>query len=199
AAPVLITSRAQAGKLAKLAPLTLYVEDREPPGPPPPDRAGPGHLAYLMYTSGSTGTPKGVQIEHRSIVRLVGRVDYVRLGRDVVFLHAAPLGFDASTLELWGPLLHGGRVAIYLEPVPTGRGLARAIAAHGVTTAWLTAALFNSVVDEDPRLLAGLRQLFTGGEALSPSHLRRALAALPATELANGYRPTGRATVPPQY
>src|SRR6185369_8194716 len=138
----------------------------------------------------STGLPKGVQIEHRSIVRLVGRVSYVRLDADTRFLHAAPLGFDASTLELWGPLLHGGACVVYRDPIPTGRGLARAIAAHGVTSAWLTAALFNSVVDEDPGLLAGLRQLYTGGEVLSPSHVRRALAALPATELVNGYGPT---------
>jgi non-ribosomal peptide synthetase component F len=152
-----------------------------------------------MYTSGSTGKPKGVQIEHRSIVRLVGRVGYVRLDADTRFLHAAPLGFDASTLELWGPLLHGGACVIYGDPIPTGRGLARVIAAHGVTSAWLTAALFNSVVDEDPRLLSGLKQLFTGGEALSPSHVRRALAALPATELVNGYGPTECTTFTTTY
>ncbi len=147
-------------------------------------------LAYVLYTSGSTGTPKGVQIEHGSIIRLVGRVDYVRLATDTVMLHAAPLGFDASTLEVWGPLLNGGAIAIHSERVPTGRGLARTISGHGVTTAWLTAALFNAVVDEDPRLLSGLRQLYTGGEALSVSHVRRALASLPATELVNGYGPT---------
>ena len=147
-------------------------------------------LAYVLYTSGSTGTPKGVQIEHRSIVRLVGNVSYVRLAADTVVLHAAPLGFDASTLELWGPLLAGGAIAVHGERVPTGRGLQRTIGAHGVTTAWLTAALFNAVVDEDPRLLGGLRQLFTGGESLSVSHVRRALDALPQTELVNGYGPT---------
>ena len=143
-----------------------------------------------MYTSGSTGVPKGVQIEHRSIIRLVGDVGYVRLDERTRFLHAAPLGFDASTLELWGPLLHGGAVVIYQDAIPTGPGLARVIARHGVTSAWLTAALFNSVIDDDPRHLAGLAQLFTGGEALSPSHVRRALAALPDTELHNGYGPT---------
>src|SRR4029077_5732368 len=135
----------------------------------------PSSRAYVMYTSGSTGKPKGVQIEHRSIIRLVGRPAYVELTPATRFLHAAPLGFDASTLELWGPLLHGGACVVYTDPVPTGRGLARVIAAHGVTTMWLHPALFNSVVDEDPRLLAGVKQLFTGGEALSPSHIARAL------------------------
>ena len=197
-AQVLLIRRAKFGALGALAPRTLFVDDvltlaaGAPAGPrvERSERATPTTRAYVMYTSGSTGTPKGVQIEHRSIVRLVGKVSYVRLGPDTRFLHAAPLGFDASTLELWGPLLHGGAVVVYRDPVPTGRGLARAIAAHGVTTAWLTAALFNSIVDEDPTLLAGLRQLYTGGEALSPSHIRRALAALPDTELHNGYGPT---------
>jgi amino acid adenylation domain-containing protein len=193
-AKVLITRRALAERLVGLAPRTLFVDDElDTPGPPAgprPERAGPSNLAYVMYTSGSTGTPKGVQIEHRSIVRLVGLVDYVRLGPDTRFLHAAPLGFDASTLELWGPLLHGGAVVIHDEAVPTGRGLARIIKDHGVTTAWLTAALFNAVVDDDPAHLGGLAQLFTGGEALSPAHVRRALSTLSATELVNGYGPT---------
>ena len=60
-----------------------------------------------------------------------------------------------------------------------------------MTTAWLTAALFNA----DRRrgsaaACAALRQLLIGGEALSLPHVRRALAALPGTELINGYGPT---------
>jgi amino acid adenylation domain-containing protein len=201
-ARVLVTERARATTLASLTGRTVFVDE---PGAtaggaaPRAERATPTTRAYVMYTSGSTGKPKGVQIEHRSIIRLVGRPAYVRLDADTRFLHAAPLGFDASTLELWGPLVHGGAVVIYAEPVPTGRGLARVIADHGVTTAWLTAALFNAVVDEDPRLLTGIRQLYTGGEVLSPSHIRRALAALPGTELFNGYGPTECTTFTTTY
>eukprot|EP01035_Chromulina_nebulosa_P000519 gene520-729_t len=121
-------------------------------------------VAYVMYTSGSTGTPKGIEICHRSILRLVVGVDYVDLAPGRAMLHAAPLGFDAATLEIWGPLLNGGCCVVHDERVPTGAGLARTIARHGVHTAWLTAALFNAVVDDDPTHLAGLSQLFTGGE-----------------------------------
>ena len=192
-ARVVVTDRARAATVAALAPRTILVDD-EPTvaasSAPRPERATSATRAYVMYTSGSTGVPKGVQIEHRSILRLVGDVDYVRLDADTRFLHAAPLGFDASTLELWGPLVHGGAVVVYRDHVPTGPGLAAAIVRHGVTTAWLTAALFNAIVDDDPRHLAGLRQLYTGGEALSVAHVRRALAALPDTELHNGYGPT---------
>ena len=147
-------------------------------------------VAYVMYTSGSTGTPKGIEICHRSILRLVVGVDYVSLAPGLAMLHAAPLGFDAATLEIWGPLLNGGCCVIHDERVPTGAGLARTIARHDVHTAWLTAALFNAVVDDDPAHLSGLRHLFTGGEALSVPHVRRALAALPGLALSNGYGPT---------
>ncbi|MFS2203145.1 amino acid adenylation domain-containing protein [Variovorax sp. Varisp36] len=147
-------------------------------------------VAYVMYTSGSTGTPKGIEICHRSILRLVVGVDYVALAPGRAMLHAAPLGFDAATLEIWGPLLNGGCCVVHEERVPTGAGLARTIARHDVHTAWLTAALFNAVIDDDPAHLSGLRHLFTGGEALSVPHVRRALAALPGLTLSNGYGPT---------
>ena len=147
-------------------------------------------VAYVMYTSGSTGTPKGTEIVHRAIERLVCDVRYVELSEEHTLLHAAPLPFDASTFELWGALLCGGRVALYPDPVPTAAGLRSAVARFGVTTMWLTAALFNAVVDDDPTALGGLRQLLIGGEALSVPHVRRALAALPSTVIINGYGPT---------
>lgn len=151
------------------------------------DRDAP---AYVMYTSGSTGRPKGVEIAQRGILRLVVDADYIQLGPDTRFLHAAPLGFDASTLEIWGALLNGGCVIVHGETLPTGAGLAATIRRHGITHAWLTAALFNAVVDEDPRHLSGLRELFIGGEVLSVDHVRRALRALPGLRLCNGYGPT---------
>ena len=154
-----------------------------------PTHADGDSVAYVMYTSGSTGTPKGIEIRHRSILRLVVDAHYVDLpGR--AMLHAAPLGFDASTLEVWGPLLNGGRCVLHDEALPTAAGLARSIRDGEVTTAWLTAALFNAVVDDDPTQLAGLRQLLIGGEALSVAHVRRALQALPGLTLINGYGPT---------
>jgi non-ribosomal peptide synthetase component F len=68
-------------------------------------------LAYVMYTSGSTGVAKGVEIPHRAIIRLVRGVDYVELGHAPRILHAAPLGFDASTLEIGAA--RGGSVVVH--------------------------------------------------------------------------------------
>ena len=156
-------------------------------------------VAYIMYTSGSTGEPKGIEICHRSILRLVRGVEYVKLGSGVSFLHAAPLGFDASTLEIWGPLLNGGKCVLHDELVPTGPGLARSIRDHRVNAAWLTSALFNAIVDDDPKHLLGLDQLLIGGEALSVSHVHRALKALPETTIINGYGPTECTTFTATY
>ncbi|MET0398428.1 MAG: non-ribosomal peptide synthase/polyketide synthase, partial [Longimicrobiaceae bacterium] len=154
----------------------------------------PRGLAYVSYTSGSTGVPKGVQVPHHAVVRLVRGADYLELGSGETFLGLAPLSFDASTLELWGALLNGMRLALYPPEPVAARTLGAFLREQGVTTAWLTAGLFHAVVDEDVEALGGLRQLVAGGEALSVPHCRRVLRAHPRLRLVNGYGPTENTT-----
>jgi len=165
----------------------------EPASDPPP-LGNSRSLAYVIYTSGSTGQPKGVMVEQHSVARLVFGCDYAHFGADETFLLLAPMAFDASAFELWGALLHGARCVIHPEAAATAAGLEATIERHGVSTLWLTAALFNAVIDERPTALRGLRQLLTGGEALSLPHVKRALAALPGVALINGYGPTESTT-----
>ena len=68
--------------------------------------------AYVMYTSGSTGTPKGVLVPHRGVTRLVINNGYAVIGADDRVAFAANPAFDASTFELWAPLLNGGTVVV---------------------------------------------------------------------------------------
>jgi len=153
-------------------------------------KSGPRDLAYVMYTSGSTGKPKGVQVEHRSVVRLVKQTNYCHFGSEEVFLQFAPTSFDASTLEIWGALLNGGRLVIMPPQTPSLGDLGRVIREHGVTTIWLTAGLFHVMVDQRLDDLRSLKQLLAGGDVLSAAHIRKVLAAAPACTVINGYGPT---------
>ncbi|MCW5626605.1 MAG: amino acid adenylation domain-containing protein, partial [Burkholderiales bacterium] len=154
----------------------------------------PDDLAYVLHTSGSTGRPKGVCTPHRGVLRLVLSPGYVELGADEVVLQAAPLSFDASTFEIWGALLNGGTLAIQGGSRLSLDDLARTLREQRVTTLWLTAGLFNLVVDERIDALSGVRQLLAGGDVLSVHHVRKAQAALPGVRFVNGYGPTETTT-----
>jgi amino acid adenylation domain-containing protein len=151
-------------------------------------------LAYVMYTSGSTGRPKGVAIRQRSILRLVKEADYARLSPEETFLLLAPISFDASTFELWGSLLNGGRLVILREEKPSLKQIATTIVEQKVTTLWLTAGLFSLMVDYHLQALSGLRQLLVGGDVVSVPHVQKVLAAHPHVQLINGYGPTESTT-----
>ncbi|MFY3773135.1 amino acid adenylation domain-containing protein [Marinobacter salsuginis] len=158
-----------------------------------PDQAE--RAAYIMFTSGSTGEPKGVVIPNRAILRLVTDTDFISFSPDQTFLQLSALSFDASTLELWGPLLNGGTCVLHPETdILTPGKIRDVIVSQGVTTLWLTASLFNTFITEYPEYLKPLKQLLTGGEALSVHHVKKALECLPDTSLFNGYGPTENTT-----
>jgi len=152
------------------------------------------NLAYVMYTSGSTGKPKAVGITHRSVLRLVKETNYAQFGANEVFLQFAPLSFDASTFEIWGSLLNGGRLVLMPPGLESLTKLGEAIKEHGVTTLWLTASLFQQMVETELESLRGVRQLLAGGETLSVPHVEQAARELKGCLLINGYGPTENTT-----
>jgi amino acid adenylation domain-containing protein len=149
---------------------------------------------YAMFTSGSTGAPKGVLVPHQGVQRLVVGADYAGFEAGARWAMGSSLAFDASTLEIWGPLLNGGCIVVQEEALPALDTLAQFLVERQISDAWLTAALFNALVDDSLSALAGLRQLLIGGERISSAHVRSCLAAHPSLRLINGYGPTENTT-----
>lgn len=149
----------------------------------------PSDKAYIMYTSGTTGIPNGVVITHQGILRLV-KSDFLPYEKELTFMLLAPIGFDASTFEIWGALLSGNRLVVYPVRLPEFEHLGRIITQQGVNCLWLTASLFNLIIDESPDILQGVSYLLTGGERLSAHHIKKAQELLPHTQFINGYGPT---------
>jgi amino acid adenylation domain-containing protein len=169
---------------------------QENPGEPvgPDATPAPDDPIYIMFTSGTTGVPKGVVVPHRAVARLVLDPDFLDVGPDRVWLHLASTSFDAATLELWTPLVRGAAIAPVEEELPTLDRIASVIEQREVTDAWITASLFNAMVDLCPEAFAGMRQVLTGGERLSPTHVSRFLERWPGLRLINGYGPTENTT-----
>jgi amino acid adenylation domain-containing protein len=179
---VLITTRSLLEKLPSDALSTVVLEDTvlsALPTSAPPVVSQPNSLAYIDFTSGSTGRPKGVGTTQASVLRTLFGVDYAHLGPDETFLLIAPVSFDASTLELWGPLLHGARLVVFPPHSPSDlRELESVLVRHGVTTLHLTAGLFSQMVDTHLSGLGTVKQLLTGGDVVSAPHVRRVLEEL---------------------
>ncbi|MBT2398635.1 amino acid adenylation domain-containing protein [Streptomyces sp. ISL-100] len=157
--------------------LTAYPQTApEDPG------TGPASLAYVIYTSGSTGTPKGVMIEHRNVTGLLTGVrDRFGFGPDDVWSMCASAAFDVSVWEMWGALLHGGRLVVVPDEVRRSpQELHGLLHREGVTVLNQTPAAFRQLVRYEEESAAGdgspaglaLRLVVFAGEALPPEMLR---------------------------
>ncbi|MEU8501932.1 amino acid adenylation domain-containing protein [Streptomyces lavendulae] len=167
--------------------------DGLPDSPPEVESTGEHAVAYVMYTSGSTGRPKGVEVTHRNVVDLALDGCFGTGAHRRVLVHS-PHTFDASTYEMWVPLLGGGTAVVARAGRPDTAELARVIAERKVTAVWLTAGLFAVMAEQHAECFGAVREVWAGGDVLSPTAVRAVLDACPGLTVVNGYGPTESTT-----
>ncbi|WP_371476527.1 amino acid adenylation domain-containing protein [Kitasatospora sp. NBC_00315] len=194
ARPVLVLATEDAAALVPQAGVpvrTLQEAEATDSAAKPAGPVAVSNLAYVMYTSGSTGTPKGVAVTHADIVALA--TDRQFAGADRVLVHSSQ-AFDASTFEVWAPLLSGGLAVVAPPGEIDAVELHALIAAHGLNAMWLPVGLFAAVIDQDPACLAGLERLWVGGDAVPVATLGQLWEHCPDIRVTNGYGPTETTT-----
>lgn len=159
------------------------------------DRLGIGgstnHTCYVNYTSGSTGTPKGVLTPHRGVLRLVQSNPYVPFRSSNRLLQLSTLSFDAATFEIWGSLLNGSTLVIFQGERSDLQAISDAIHRYGITTLFLTTALFHQMVEFGSQPLLRVPYVLVGGEVLSVQHVKMFLRKKSEqSHLINVYGPT---------
>ena len=145
----------------------------------------PTNTAYVIYTSGTTGNPKGVMQLHSNVMRLFTATDeWYHFSQSDVWTLFHSYVFDFTVWEIWGALLHGGRLVIPSYMVTRDLyAFYDLCKKERVTVLNQTPSAFYQLIDigihEAPKgpnnnnnLLRGLKYIIFGGEALNLSQLK---------------------------
>ncbi len=130
------------------------------------------NIAYVIFTSGSTGTPKGVMITHQNVVRLFyATKDWYGYGANDIWSLFHSYAFDVSVWEMWGSLLHGGKLIIIPRSVATApETFYNVLVDECVTILSQTPSAFRQIIQVEESLGMAkplcLRYVVFGGEAL---------------------------------
>ncbi|MEZ0115638.1 amino acid adenylation domain-containing protein [Catenulispora sp. EB89] len=152
--------------------------------PPHPD-----NLMAVLYGGGSHGATASVAVTHRNMQRLVMDRRWQEGGETAVLWHS-PHTFDALALELWTPLLTGGRVVVAPPGELDPDDLTDDRTPDDVSSLWLSAGQFCAIAADRPERLAGVREVWTGVDRVPAAAVRRVRAACPDLMIVTGYGPT---------
>jgi amino acid adenylation domain-containing protein/thioester reductase-like protein/non-ribosomal peptide synthase protein (TIGR01720 family) len=158
----------------------------------------PDQLAYVIYTSGSTGTPKGVGVTHRNVLSLAFDRGWREGSLERLLLHSSH-AFDASTFEMWVPLLRGKQVIVAPPRELDIAVLKRLCQEENVTCMFLTSSFFSVLAQEAPDCFSGVREVWTGGDVVSAAAVQRVRDHCPGTLVSNAYGPTETTTFATHY
>lgn len=149
------------------------------------------HRTHMLYTSGTTGKPKAVQIIAKGIARLAYSWTWSPIAAGDRVAHINPVSFDASIFDMWITLLCGATIVVVkkatlLDPL----AFSECLHGYGITTMFITTALFNLTALGYPRAFSGLKTLMTGGEVFSLNAMKSVFEQGPPERLFHVYGPT---------
>lgn len=155
---------------------------------------------YVMFTSGTTGNPKGVAVTQKNILNLVVNPDCFDFDENTILLQTGSITFDASTFEVWGPLLNGGTLVLAeTNRITDYKYLKQEIRKYDINVMWLTAPLFKIISRKEPNTFKGIQQLIVGGDVVEVMDVNRVLERVSGINIYNGYGPTECTTFSTMY